>query len=234
MTRYGMVIDLMRCIGCHACTVACKAENFVPPGIFWGNVVDIELGKYPKVDRLLIPKLCMHCQDAPCVSVCPTKASYQREDGIVLVDQERCIGCGLCLTSCPYEARFMNWEKRQYFKEGLTPYEEFPDSLRAPTQRHKLGITEKCTFCVHKIDKGLAKGLKPGVDRAATPTCVNVCPTVARHFGDLDDPESNVSRLIKELKGFTIHPELGTKPSVYYLPAHRHATKKKRQKAPSK
>lgn len=218
MHRYGMVIDLLRCIGCHACTVACKAENFIPPGIFWNRVMDMELGKYPQVKRVLIPRLCMHCKEPSCVFVCPTNASYKRPDGIVMVDQDKCIGCKLCITACPYDARTINWERRFYFPQMATPYERFSDALRAPDQRHSLGVTEKCTFCVHRIDRGLALGLNPGVDRAATPTCVNVCVTSARYFGDLDDPSSQVSQLIAERTGYTISPELGTQPSVFYLP----------------
>jgi len=200
MARYGMVIDLKRCIGCHACTIACKVENSTGPGIFWGQVSDDEMGTYPQVSRYFLPKLCMHCQNPPCVEVCPTGASYQREDGIVLIDYDKCIGCGYCIVACPYGARSRNHEMRGYFGVELTPQEELG------YKQHQVGVSEKCTFCVHRVDSG------------EEPACVRVCPTKARVFGDLDNPNSEVSQLAKSKHTFRLLPELGTEPSVYYLP----------------
>ena len=126
---YAMVIDLRRCIGCHSCQVACKAENDVPLGGFRGWVKVVEKGRYPTVRKYFLPRLCNHCVDAPCVNICPVKASYHREDGVVLIRQERCIGCKMCMGACPYNSRFINFAKG--------------------------GVAEKCVFCVHRLDNGL-------------------------------------------------------------------------------
>ncbi len=201
MARYGMVIDLKRCIGCHACTVACKAENSTKPGIFWNKVYDEESGEYPSVRRIFIPRLCMHCENAPCIEACPTGASYRREDGIVLIDYDKCVGCKYCIEACPYGARYFSKEKAGYFGAGLTPTEE------AGYREHKLGVTEKCNFCVDRVEQG------------QQPACVRACIGKARYFGDLSDPNSEVSQLIRSKHGFQLLKELGTEPSVYYLPA---------------
>lgn len=199
MARYGMVIDLKRCIGCHSCTLACKAENYTGPGIFWTSVSDEEVGTYPLVSRHFLPKLCMHCQNPVCVEVCPTGASYQREDGIVLVDYDKCIGCEYCIVACPYRVRYHNKGKRGYFGAELAPNEELG------YQQHQVGVAEKCTFCVDRVERG------------EEPACAQVCPAKARYFGDLDDPRSEVRQLIRARHGFQLLPELGTEPSVYYL-----------------
>lgn len=133
--RYGMLIDLRRCIGCHACYVACQAENEVPSGVFRSHVRYYERGKYPEVRRYFLPVLCNHCENPACVKVCPTMASYKREDGIVLVDYDKCIGCGYCLIACPYGIRYFNPEKT-----NAVPYK---------------GVADKCTFCAHRVDAGI-------------------------------------------------------------------------------
>ena len=217
MSRFGMVIDLRKCVGCQTCTISCKVANFVPPGIFWNGVQDYEVGEYPDVQRLFLPTLCMHCANAPCKEVCPSGATVQREDGIIYVDYDKCLGCGYCVVACPYHARTL-YKKEEHYYGTPTPYDNFPEELRAPYKRHKAGVVSKCTFCIDKIDKAKEKGLRIGIDPDATPTCVNSCIAKARYFGDLDDPESEVSRLIRERKGFNLLEELGTKPSVYYLP----------------
>jgi len=217
MTRWGMVIDLKRCIGCQACALACKAENFTPPGIKWAKVLDHESGTYPNTRRELTPVLCMHCDDPPCVEVCPTSASARREDGIVWVDYDKCMGCKYCVVACPYNSRHYYENNNPYFSVSFTPTETFDTELIG-IQARQTGTVQKCTFCMHRIDPGIKKGLKPGIDWDATPACVNACPTRARVFGDLEDPNSEVSRLISGGHAFTFLPELGTKPSVYYLP----------------
>jgi len=217
MTRFGMVIDLKKCVGCQTCTISCKVTNFVPPDIFWNEVQDYEVGEYPDVRRLFLPTLCMHCANAPCKEVCPSGATIQREDGIVYVDYDKCLGCGYCIVACPYGARTI-YKKKEYYYGTPTPYDNFPEELRASYKRQKVGAVSKCTFCIDKIDKAKEKGLQVGTDPEATPTCVNSCIAKARYFGDLDDPESEVSRLIRERKGFRLLEELGTDPSVYYLP----------------
>lgn len=201
MTRWGMVIDLDRCIGCNACTVACKIENGTPPDHYWARVYTEEEGTYPNVRTTYVPVLCNHCDDAPCVTVCPTGASYKRADGIVLVNQGTCIGCRFCMMACPYANRF-------YLRHGTleagyhgerTAFED------AKWEAFTEGTVTKCTFCAHRVDDGLE------------PACVVTCPTDARIFGDLEDPDSKPSALIRERNGKQPLEELGTSPSVYYV-----------------
>jgi Fe-S-cluster-containing dehydrogenase component len=198
--RWGMVIDLKRCIGCYGCQLACKAEHGTPPGVYYARVLKQEEGQYPTVRQLALPVLCNHCEDPPCVEACPTGASFKWEDGIVDIDHDLCVGCRSCMMACPYTNRYFNDQPPHYFPQGMTPYEE------ARTQRHQQNVVMKCNFCRDRVRAGKA------------PACVANCPTVARYFGDLDDPLSEVSVLIKERGGFTLHPEMGTGPSVYYLP----------------
>jgi molybdopterin-containing oxidoreductase family iron-sulfur binding subunit len=211
-----MVIDLQRCIGCWSCTVACKQEHFLPPGIFWNRVLIGETGKYPAVQKEMVPILCNHCKDAVCVDVCPTGASTKREDGIVLVDYETCMGCGYCVVSCPYQHRsfYRDENLKGYFQHrNYTAMEVLGQELYPLVK----GTVVKCTFCKERIDQSLKERLKAGVDRKATPACVNACVTKARTFGDLDDPTSQIVSLIKERSGHPFHPEFGTDPSVYYI-----------------
>lgn len=206
-----MVIDLKRCVGCQTCTIACKQEHGLPPETFWRFVADCEVGEYPNVRRLFLPMQCMHCGNAPCVPVCPTGASQQRPDGIVWVDYARCVGCGYCALACPYRARHLIHEASWYFPDGPTPAEAAADQ----PERH--GVMTKCTFCLDRVDTGQALGLEPGTAAAATPMCSVACIANAIHFGDLEDPGSVVSRLVKDRGGVQLLPECGTDPSVYYL-----------------
>jgi len=210
-----MVIDLKKCIGCWACTIACKEEHFLPRGVLWNRVLIGESGKFPTVVKEMYPVLCNHCEEAACVKVCPTGASSIREDGCVLIDYDKCTGCQYCLVACPYQQRtYYDDKKADYFPgQGLTPFEILGRELY-PLEK---GTMAKCTFCVERIDEGLKRNLKPGIDRDATPACVNICPVGARSFGDLEDPHSNVSELIRARRGFQLRPEFGTEPSVYYL-----------------
>jgi Fe-S-cluster-containing dehydrogenase component len=213
--RWGMAIEQKRCVGCYECVLACKAEHFLPPEVFWNRVLIGEKGKYPAVTKLIFNVRCNQCADPPCVKVCPTGASQQREDGIVWVDEDKCVGCRYCVIACPYQMRTMfEDESAQYFPgQELTEHEKMGRELYP----HQEGIVQKCVFCKERIDSGMAAGLTPGVDRAATPACVINCPTKAMHFGDLDDPYSEISSLIKEKKGNAFHPEYGTEPSIYYI-----------------
>lgn len=215
MPRWGMVIDLQKCIGCYSCLIACKQEHFLPPDIFWNRLLISETGKYPTVTKQMYPVLCNHCKEASCVKACPSGASTRREDGIVVIDYDKCVGCRYCVIACPYQNRtFYADGKKEYFPgQGLTELEAIGKKLY-PLQ---VKTVVKCNFCVERIDQGIRQRLKPGVDREATPACVINCPVKARYFGDLDDPESEVSVLIKEKKGFQPHPEFGTDPSVYYI-----------------
>jgi Fe-S-cluster-containing dehydrogenase component len=213
--RWGMVVDLSSCVRCYGCLAACRVEHFLPMGIVWPKLVAMETGgEHPMVSTYSVR--CNQCKDAPCVEVCPTGATTRREDGIVTVDQDKCVGCRYCVIACPYQNRtFLSKDKDKGFfpGKGLTDFEKAGKKLYP----HQLGTTEKCNFCVERIDAGLAKGLVPGKDREATPTCVNTCPARALTFGDLDDPESEISRLIREKKGFQLHPEYNTDPSIYFI-----------------
>ncbi len=208
--QWVMVIDQSKCIGCGYCTLACRAHNDVPPDISW-NVVS---GTGMLTDKhVFLPRPCMHCTKAPCVDVCPVKASYYRADGIVMMDYDRCIGCRYCEVACPYQARSFNWKAF----DGPNP--AVPKWGQPEVARRPRGVVEKCTFCYQRIDRGLALGLQPGVDADATPACVVICPTGARVFGDLNDPESNVSKLLKENVSYRLRDNLGTDPRVYYIAA---------------
>jgi Fe-S-cluster-containing dehydrogenase component len=146
------------------------------------------------------------------VEVCPVKATYHRDDGLVVMDYDRCIGCRYCEVACPYDARRFNW--KAYTEEN--PY--IPTWGIAEVERRPRGVVEKCTFCIHRIDEGLANGLMPGEHPEATPACVNICPVGARTFGNLNDPESKVSQVLAVNATIRLREELGTDPNVYYIP----------------
>lgn len=208
--QWAMVIDQSKCTGCNYCTLACQAHNDINPDIEWNKVVaDGMVGDKP----VYVPQPCMHCEKAPCVEVCPVKASYYREDGIVMMDYDRCIGCRYCQVACPYDARSFNWEKF----EGANP--AVPKWGTPEVERRPRGVPEKCSFCYQRIDRGLSLGLTPGVDADATPACVVACPTGARMFGNLNDPESNVSVALRENHTYQLRENLGTGPRVHYIAA---------------
>ena len=180
--RYGMLIDLRRCIGCQACTVSCHIENQAPLGNFRTIVSQFEVEDAASGDcaTFMLPRLCNHCENPPCVPVCPVQATFQRQDGIVVVDNDRCVGCAYCVNACPYDARFIN----------------------ETTQ-----TADKCTFCAHRLEANLL------------PACVESCVGGARIIGDMRDPNSQISRLIKEhhQQLRVLQPEKGTVPQVFYL-----------------
>ncbi len=208
--QWVMVIDQSKCIGCGYCTLACQAHNDINPDIQWNRVQPV--GQIAGKD-VFLARPCMQCAKAPCVDVCPVKASYYRSDGIVMMDYDRCIGCRYCEVACPYQARSFNWKAF----EGPNP--AVPNWGQPEVARRPRGVVEKCAFCYQRIDRGLAHGLKPGVDPDATPACVGACPTGARIFGDLNDPESNVSKALKDNPTYRLREALGTEPRVYYIPA---------------
>ncbi|MFN8594955.1 MAG: 4Fe-4S dicluster domain-containing protein [Anaerolineae bacterium] len=212
--HWGMLIDLDKCIGCEYCQRSCSATNDVADDKPWNIVVE---DKLENGQKFFFTRPCLHCQDAPCVEVCPVQATYHREDGLVVMDYSRCIGCRYCEVACPYDARKFNWKERT----DTNPYE--PTWGVAEVERRPRGVVEKCTFCIQRIDYGLAHNLMPGEDREATPACVNACPVGARVFGNLKDENSKVSRMIKANPTIRLREELGTEPSVYYIPAKKEA-----------
>ncbi len=204
MTQLALVIDLNVCVGCHACVTSCKSWNTSgwagplpderpydkdPSGVFFNRVQTYEVGTFPNTETVHFPKSCLHCEDPPCVPVCPTGASYKREDnGVVLVDYDKCIGCKYCSWACPYGAR------------------EFDENNK---------VMKKCTLCIDRItDMSL-----PEEERK--PACVMACPTSARIFGDVHDPESDASKAIREEGGYQLQPEWGTRPANHYLPRRK-------------
>lgn len=178
--RYGMLIDLRRCVGCQACTVACTIENQPPLGQFRTTVNQYEVTQGQESAFMMQPRLCNHCENPPCIPVCPTGATFQRQDGIVVVDSHWCVGCGYCVQACPYDARFIN---------------------------HDTNTADKCTFCAHRLEAGLL------------PACVETCVGEARIIGDLNDPGSQISRMLAEHRDEikVLKPSAETSPCVFYL-----------------
>lgn len=200
--RYGMVIDLKRCVGCNSCTIACRMEHGTPAGILYHKVKKYEIGKYPSAKLRFLPMPCMHCQKPACIKVCPTGATYQREDGLVMIDNGKCMGCRYCIIACPYDSRrFLARFDNYYGGDSPTPYE------KVKQKNFTRGTVVKCNFCIQRLEIG------------RLPACVERCPAQARYFGDLHDPQSEVSKLIADFNGSPLHEEFGTNPSVYYLPA---------------
>lgn len=211
--RWGMLINLSMCANCYACVAKCKQEHFLPVGVLWGKILISETSKYPASTKQAYPVLCNHCEEAPCVDACPTGATQRRDDGIVWIDADKCVGCRYCLIACPYQARTYYSKRKEYYPgQGFTEFEKLGERLYP----HQTGTVLKCNFCMERVDAGIKRGLKPGVDREATPVCVITCPAKARYFGDLDDPSSEISILIRKWHAGPLHPEYGTKPSVYY------------------
>jgi phenylacetyl-CoA:acceptor oxidoreductase subunit 1 len=208
--RWGMVIDVNRCVGCQTCTIACKHANDTLPGIQWRRVIDVETGAFPDVERLFVVTGCQHCAEPPCVPVCPTGATSQRADGLVVQDYDICIGCAYCAVACPYQARTIAHDQLWYY--GRETKQE-----QAVKHDERLGVAQKCTFCKDRVDDGLARGLTPGVDPEATPVCSAACIAQAIHFGDFKNPQSNVSMLVRDNPHFQLNAELGTDPQIKYL-----------------
>lgn len=225
MAKYAMVIDLHKCVGCSGCDLACKSENNTPVGINWSHHKIETTGKFPKVQYTYVPTLCNHCDDAPCVRVCPTKAMHKEDEtGMTLHDADKCIGCKSCMLACPYDVisfnakqAFTEWTDQKPFVAKAGNPKALIDALGVPVpfynpERSKTyegirtkGIVEKCTFCDHRVKAGLM------------PHCVESCPADARIFGDLSDPSSRVSQLVNEYRPSVLKPEKGTHPNVYYI-----------------
>ncbi len=225
MPRWGMVIDLDKCFACQSCTTACRMENNTPVAgpnqtdmgraILWNEVLPFVEGEYPNIVTTMIPRPCQHCDEPPCTKVCPVRATYKNEEGIVVVDYTRCIGCRLCTVACPYEMRYFNWYPPEW-PQGVAAHLN-PDPEVAPRPK---GVVEKCTFCVQRLRKARETAEAEGRPFNATdfiPACVETCTGHARYFGDLDDPESLVSQLAHSPRAFRLQEELGTQPKVTYL-----------------
>ena len=204
--RLGFVVDTKRCVGCHTCSISCKMENDIPDGVWWNRVLtkggkgmDSFGGTYKAASRTFIAVACQHCDNPACVKVCPVGATYKdAETGVVRQDYDKCIGCRMCMAACPYTGvRSFNWEDPQYSVDFAMGDTAVP--------QHQKHVVEKCTMCYHRIAEG------------QNPLCVDGCPAYARYFGDFNDPESEVSKLISEREYMQLLPSEGTNPSVYYL-----------------
>jgi tetrathionate reductase subunit B len=192
--RLAMVIDLDRCLGCKTCAVACKSENGVRLGGFRSHVMEKETGKYPEVTRNFLPRLCNHCENPPCQKVCPVGATYKREDGLVDINKNKCIGCRYCMVACPYGARYFN------------PRRDSNEAQLFPARIY--GTVDKCNFCTHRVDNSVV------------PACVNACLANARIFGDVNDPESEIGKAKNSEQLVSLLPEFDTNPSVFYKGGH--------------
>ena len=224
--RYSMVIDLHKCVGCAACDIACKAENNVPVDFHWSNHIVETSGVFPNTKFKYIPTLCNHCENAPCVTNCPTTAMYKNEDGLTLHNADKCIGCRLCQLSCPYGVIWFNkYEPHPDYTTAsdaavpgaTTTGKELAEMLDVPIPYYNparaqtyegvrpRGVVEKCTFCDHRVAVG------------EDPACVTACPADARIFGDLNDPESGPSKALEQYEPKVLLAEQGTKPHVFYI-----------------
>jgi molybdopterin-containing oxidoreductase family iron-sulfur binding subunit len=184
--------------------------------VFWQEVLEREIhGRYPFLETQYVPRLCMHCEHPPCVKVCPVEATYKNDEGVVLVDYDRCIGCRLCATGCPYGVRYFNWCPPAF--PGPLDQAINPDVPVRPQ-----GVIEKCTFCIHRLEEVKARAAEEGrevtdAEVVLLTACNQACPASARYFGDLENPESTVSRLARSPRSLVLLEDLGTEPRVYYL-----------------
>lgn len=217
--RWAMLIDLRKCVGCHACSVGCVSENKLPPAMQYRPVFEYEQGKYPKVSRTYLPRPCMQCDKPPCVAACPVKgkdgATWKETTGIgtgvVYINYEKCIGCGACVPACPYTARTL--DMGHFHGEGtpaIQKYEtmasyEYGKNWPRSGKNLPVGNARKCHFCVHRLAAG------------QLPTCITTCIGRAGYFGDENDTESLVAQMKKANKVQVLKPGKGTAPRVYYV-----------------
>lgn len=209
--RWKMVIDTRKCVGCHACTVACVAENKLPPGVIYRPVGEKTTGIYPNLKTMFLPKPCMQCDAPPCVPVCPVDATWKRKDGIVAIDYDKCIGCGACVEACPYEHRSLDSGKfytektpklQQYEQKPNFEYGKFWNRTK---EQPPINKARKCHFCVHRLEEG------------ELPQCVTTCIGRATFFGDANNPNHLVNQVVKNQKIMLLLEEKGTKPQVEYV-----------------
>ncbi len=220
--KWAMLVDVEKCTECikergkytkPPCVVACDMENNVPEfddplrDPQWIKIVELK----PETggESIFIPLMCNHCEYPACAQVCLSKATYKRPDGIVVIDYHRCIGCRYCIIACPYGSRSFNW----------FPPEEGLEHINRETQTRGHGIVEKCTFCVHRVDKEVNRAELEGRKPKPVPACVEACHRDGKGslvFGNLLDEESEIYKIVKEGKVITLRPEFGTKPHVFY------------------
>lgn len=216
-TLFGYALDISRCIGCRRCVYGCVNENNQSrdPQIHWIQVLEMDKEKgvdflhsnlyyehdqVPADGHFYLPMACQQCQNPPCVKTCPVKATWQTEDGIVVVDYDWCIGCRCCMASCPYGARHFNWKEPGVKGEELNGHTHYLGNR--PRMK---GVVEKCTFCIQRVREGLY------------PQCVEVCPVGARKFGNLLDPESEIRYILENKRVLILKEELNTRPKFYYF-----------------
>ncbi len=221
--KLGRLIDLKRCMGCRSCVAACAVENHFTPDAPWNVMIEYEVGTYPNVKKVFNTMNCMHCEHPSCKMACDrvgAKAITKNEFGMVIIDYDKCIGCGYCASVCPYGVPQLNTKI-----EALAPGKEklgaenLDYADRHPTHRKKSNVAEKCTFCAHKIEQAVADGKtdRIGKDQAYTPSCDLVCPVQARMFGDIGDPNSDISKRIKETDAKQLKTKFGNSPQVFYV-----------------
>ncbi len=219
--RWVMVIDTRKCVGCSACTVGCVAENKLPPGVVYRPVMHEEVGTYPRVTRRFLPRPCMQCESPPCVPVCPVSATRRSKSGVVTIAYDECIGCRACLTACPYAAR--TFDSGRNYLEGTpaaaagslgaraagvyerAPAFEYGTAWRRAAGKSPEGNARKCHFCEHRLAAGML------------PECATTCIGRATYFGDANDPDAMVAKLLGSSNVMRLKEEMGTSPRVYYL-----------------
>lgn len=223
MPSWGMVIDLNKCTGCGACVAACRKENNVPNvgpeesqlgrTLFWMDILEIVEGTYPEVRVQYLPRPCFHCDHPPCIKVCPVRATYKNEDGLVAQIYYRCIGCRYCMVACPYTVKSFNWYKPQ------RPAEYLP-SCNPDVSLRMQGVVEKCSFCSHRLQKAKEQARfeeRPLRQNDYQPACAESCPSTAIAFGDLDNERHSVYKMKKSHRAYRLLEDLGTEPKVIYL-----------------
>jgi Fe-S-cluster-containing dehydrogenase component len=223
MTKFARLIDTKRCMGCRSCLSACAVENHFTPDAQWTAMIEYEVGEYPTVHKIYNPMNCMHCEHPSCKAACDStgaKAITKNEYGVVLIDYNKCTGCGYCASVCPYGVPQVSLELAPLSPgKGKVGAENIAYAERHPTHRKKPNTAEKCTFCWHKLEKAIADGKidRIGKDQQYTPSCDLVCPTQARMFGDLEDPDSDISKRIAATGAVQLKKAFGNEPQVYYV-----------------
>lgn len=210
--KWGMLIDTRKCVGCYACTIGCVSEYKLPPGVVYRPVLEEEKGAYPGVQRTFLPRPCMQCENPSCVKVCPVGATFKQADGIVAIDYNKCIGCRSCLAACPYGAR--SFDTGAYYTtetpelqlyEKATFYEYGQKWSRSSHSSPVVGSARKCSFCTSRLSQGML------------PVCVTTCIGRATYFGDLNDKNALINKVLGSAQPVRLKESLGTSPQVFYI-----------------